>query len=128
MSTMALEDIRLGKRRGSWLKLRVWSLRVLAKEPATPSSIELTADSLMASIPIWTWETSIEVLVHIACRYQRRELYRGFHLCSNTDGHTFLLDMTGYVHVVKDATKKLLQFDAIEQAKLFVDALQEALQ
>jgi len=109
-----------------WKWPSCWTGHQASKDTRHIHLIEHVAESLVTYIPIWAWESSIDVYAYIARWYTQLETYRGFQLCSDIPGNTFLLDLTNFVYV-KDTTEKLLRFDAVEQAKMFVDTLRGAM-
>ncbi len=80
------------------------------------------ADDLCATLEIWVVDAGLQTGAHIACWQRLIEAYRGYLLCSDTAGQTFLIDLRTYAYVKGSATQ-LLQIDGVDQAKRFVDAL-----
>jgi hypothetical protein len=80
------------------------------------------ADDLCTRMEIWTVDAGLQTKALIACKHRLVETYRGYLLCSDTAGHTFLIDMRTNVYV-KGSETHLLQIDGVDQAKRFVDEL-----
>ncbi|SRR6266849_1596775 len=80
------------------------------------------ADDLCATLEIWSVDSGLQTRAHIACWHRQIEAYRGYLLCSNTAGQTFLIDLRTYTYV-KGSVTQLLQIDGVDQAKRFVDTL-----
>ena len=80
------------------------------------------ADDLCTRMEIWTVDGGLQTKAHIACWHRLVETYRGYLLCSDTAGHTFLIDLRTHAYVKGSATH-LLQIDGVDQAKRFVDEL-----
>jgi len=80
------------------------------------------ADDLSAMMEIWFVDAGIQTKAHIACWHHLVETYRGYLLCSDITGQTFLIDMRTHVYV-KGSAAYLLKIDGVEQAKRFVDEL-----
>ncbi len=80
------------------------------------------ADDLSAMMEIWFVDGELQTKAHIAYRHRLVETYRGYLLCSDTTGHTFLINMRTHTYV-KGSALHLLQIDGVDQAKCFVDEL-----
>ena len=85
------------------------------------------ADDLSATMEIWIVDDGLQTRAYITCWHRLIDTYRGYLFCSDTAGHTFLLDMRTHTYV-KGSAKHLLQIDGVEQAKRFVDELCRRLQ
>ena len=82
---------------------------------------EVAAD-LSATMNIWGVDAGLQIQSHIACWHRHMETYRGYLLCANAAGHTFLIDLRTHTYV-KGSAAHLLQIDGVDQAKRFVDEL-----
>ena len=80
------------------------------------------ANDLFAMMEIWVVDAGLQTKAYIACRHRLLETYRGYLLCSDTAGQTFLIDLRTHAYVKGSATH-LLQIDGVDQAKRFVDEL-----
>ena len=80
------------------------------------------ADDLCATMVIWVVEGGLQTRAHITCWHRLIEGYRGYLLCSDTAGQTFLIDLRTHAYV-KGSAMQLLQIDGVDQARRFVDAL-----
>lgn len=80
------------------------------------------ADNLSATMGIWIIDDGLQTKGHIAHGHRQVETYRGYLLCSDTAGHTFLIDMRTHAYV-KGSAMHLLQIDGVDRAKRFVDEL-----
>jgi hypothetical protein len=85
------------------------------------------ADDLAETMEIWVVDAGLQTKANIACWHRLIQTYRGYLLCSDTAGHTFLIDMRTHTYV-KGSAKYLLQIDGVDQAKRFVDELCRRLQ
>ena len=81
------------------------------------------ADDLCATLEIWVVDAGLQTGAHIACWHRLIESYRGYLLCSDTAGQTFLIDLRTHAYVKGSAMQLLLQIDGVDQARRFVDAL-----
>ena len=79
-------------------------------------------DDLCATMEIWVVDAGLQTGAHIACWHRLIQAYRGYLLCSDTAGQTFLIELRTYTYV-KGAATQLLQIGGVDQAKRFVDAL-----
>ncbi len=80
------------------------------------------ADDLCAMMQVWFVDGELQTKAHIAYRHRLVETYRGYLLCSDTTGQTFLINMRTHTYV-KGSALHLLQIDGVDQAKCFVDEL-----
>jgi hypothetical protein len=80
------------------------------------------ADDLCAMMQVWFVDAELQAKAHIAYRHRLVETYRGYLLCSDTTGQTFLINMRTHTYV-KGSALHLLQIDGVDQAKCFVDEL-----
>lgn len=81
------------------------------------------ADELSATMQIWLVEDGIQTRGHIACSHRLMETYRGYLLCSDSAGQTFLIDLRTRTYVEESVTRQLLAIDGVDQARRFVDEL-----
>ena len=96
-----------------------WKRRV---DPDRCRLVAEVADDLSTMMKIWVVDAEPQTKAHIAWWHHLVETYRGYLLCSDTAGHTFLIDMRTHAYV-KGSTTHLLQIDGVDQAKRFVDEL-----
>ena len=80
------------------------------------------ADDLSTMMEVWVVDAGSQTRAHIACWHRQFEAYRGYLLCSDTAGQTFLIDLRTHAYV-KGSTTHLLQIDGVDQTKRFVDEL-----
>ena len=80
------------------------------------------ADDLRTMMKVWFVDAELQTKAHIAYRHRLVETYRGYLLCSDTSGHTFLINMRTHTYVIGLAAL-LLQIDGVDQAKHFIDEL-----
>jgi len=80
------------------------------------------ANDLSAMMEIWFVDGELQTKANIAYWHRLVETYRGYLLCSDTTGHTFLINMRTHTYV-KGSTLQLLQIDGVDQAKCFIDEL-----
>ncbi len=80
------------------------------------------ANDLCTTMEIWVVEDGLQTKAHIAWWNRLVETYRGYLLCSDTPGHTFLIDMRTHTYV-RGSAAHLVQIDGVDQAKRFVDEL-----
>ena len=80
------------------------------------------AYDLSTMMEVWFVDAELQTKAHIAYRHRLMENYRGYLLCSDTTGHTFLINMRTHTYVIGSAAH-LLQIDGVDQAKRFVDEL-----
>ena len=85
------------------------------------------ADDLSVTIEIGVVDDGPQTRAYIACWHRQVETYRGYLLCSDTAGRTFLIDRRTNAYVKGSATH-LLQIEGVDQAKRFVDELCRRLQ
>lgn len=83
--------------------------------------VEVAYD-LSTMMEIWLVDAELQTKAHIAYWHRLIEAYRGYLLCSDPAGQTFLIDLRTYAYV-KGSTAHLLQIDGVDQAKRFVDEL-----
>jgi hypothetical protein len=76
---------------------------------------------------IWVVEDGFQTKAYIASCHLLIETYRGYLLCSNTSGHTFLIDMRTHTYM-RGSAAHLLRIDGVDQAKRFGDELCRRLQ
>jgi hypothetical protein len=81
------------------------------------------ANDLSVTMQIWVIDDEPQTRGHIASSHRLMEIYRDHLLCSNSAGHTFLIDMQTRTYLKGSATQHLLQIDGVEQARRFVDEL-----
>ena len=98
---------------------RWWRRRVVRDQNRLVAEV---ANDLCTKMKIWVVDAGVQTKAHIAFRHRLVETYRGYLLCSDTAGHTFLIDMRTHAYV-KGSVTHLLQIDGVDQAKRFVDAL-----
>ena len=91
-------------------------------EPDQYKVVAEVAGDLSAMMEIWFVDGELQTKAHIAYRHRLVENYRGYLLCSDTTGHTFLINTRTHTYV-KGSALLLLQIDGVDQAKCFVDEL-----
>lgn len=84
------------------------------------------ADDLAPTMSVWLIETSLDLKAFIAVWHCTLQVYRGFLLCSDQEGQTFLIDRQTGSYLQGSATGLLL-IDGVKQAMAFVDALWDCL-
>ena len=85
------------------------------------------ADDLCTRMEIWVVDAGLQTKAYIASCHRLIETYRGYLLCSNTPGHTFLIDKRTHTYL-RGSAAHLLQINGVDQAKRFVDELCRRLQ
>jgi len=78
--------------------------------------------SVCVTMEIWVVEDRFQTKAYITSCHRLIETYRGYLLCSNTPGHTFLIDMRTHTYL-RGSAAHLLQINGVDQAKRFVDEL-----
>jgi hypothetical protein len=107
--------------------LIVWMHQDAQKEHrAMRDIVAQVADDLAPTMPVWLIETSLDLKAFIAVWHRTLQVYRGFLLCSDQEGQTFLIDRQTGAYLQASATGLVL-IDGVKQAMTFVDALWDCL-
>src|SRR3989442_7618659 len=89
--------------------LIVWMHQDAQKQhQAMGDIVAQVADDLAPTMPVWLIETSLELKAFIAVWHCTLQVYRGFLLCSDQEGQTFLIDRQTGAYLPGSATRLVL--------------------